>query len=236
MKLNLFDSDVYFVDKKSHTEDETWSWGILNDERKIYAFYQIYNDKCEKIGSVKQISETRGFWSPWYGGPTSVVKMLEIRNSDGKIEASISNSHFSIGLYKYTIKDAQGKIIGMIKQGRSLSHYKWKIFNTSKVLDYEIIGKFDWTFTINNSSNNQIGSMFLNLKWSGTGKMNRGDTPTTYKYKINFKERDLDHINKLLFLSGMIALDMASPAFVDHKRHLNFNKKLRDRMKREEAE
>ena len=236
MKLNLFDSDVYFVDQKSHTENETWKWWTLYGERKIYAFYQIYNDKCEKIGSVKQISETRGFWSPWYGGPTSIVKMLEIKNSDGKIEASISNSHFSIGRYKYTIKDAQGKIIGMIKQGRSLSHYKWKIFNTSKVLDYEIIGKFDWTFTINNSSNNQIGSMFLNLKWSGTGKMNRGDTPTTYKYKINIKERNTDNINKLLFLSGMIAQDMASPLYVDHKRHLNYNKKLRDRMKREEAE
>ena len=234
MKLKLFESDVYFVDQKSHTVRETWD--ILWGGRKIYAFYQIYNDKCEKIGSVKQISETRGFWSYLQGGPTSIVKLLEIRNSDGKIEASISNSYFSLGKYKYTIKDDQGKIIGIIKQRLSFSHYKWEIFNISKVLDYEIIGKNDWTFTINNSSNNQIGSLFLNMKWSGTGKMNRGDTPTTYKYKINFKEKGSANINKLLFLSGMIAQDMVFAGSVNHKWLMKSHKKLRDRMKREEAE
>ena len=213
MKSNLFESNIYFVDQKSYKD----TWNLITGSCKRYTFYQIYNNKGEKIGGIKQISEGVGFQNLFYSGGDK-ISWFEIRNSDDKIEASISNPSFSFfGTYKYTIKDAQGGMIGIIKQ--KFMNQGFKIFNASKVLIYEMIGAKDWTFRMNDSSNNQIGSMSLNQKWSGTGEMKVFFTPT-YKYKINIEESYSNSINKLLFLSGIIAQDMILPTISGNRERL----------------
>ena len=119
MKSDFFKSNTYFLDEKSRNSflgQAVWSYAST---------YQIYNDQGDYIGIVKPDEKRvkRNKMWQWFFTWESLPLIWEIRNSDNKIEALISRGYFSFG--KFTVKDPQGAIIGVIKQKLSFRQIKY---------------------------------------------------------------------------------------------------------------
>ena len=107
-------------------------------------------------------------------------------------------------LSKIIIKNAQGDIIGTIKQKFKLFKPTFKIFNSSEELIAEINGDWKaWNFSITDASNNQIGS--ISKKWAGALKE---IFTSADKYNVNIDNNYSNVENKIAILSGAITIDM----------------------------
>ena len=190
MKSTFFESNSYFIDEKVNV-------------MKFENYYQIYNDQGENIGSIKQkLSVGQKILSLLIGKPM-LPFLLEIKNSDDQLEASISHG-WTFFMSKIIIKNAQGDTIGSIKQKFKFFKPTFKIFNSSEVLIAEINGDWKaWNFVITDASSNQIGS--ITKKWAGAMKE---IFTTADKYNVNIEDNYSDMGNKIAILSGAITIDM----------------------------
>jgi len=190
MKSNFFESNTYFIDEKVNFF-------------KFENCYQIYNDKGENIGAIKQKLNIGQKLLSLLISKTMLPFLLEIRDSNDNLEVTISRGWTFI-LSKITIKNAQGEAIGYIKQKFKLFSPTFNIFNTSEELIAEISGDWKaWNFTINNAANNQIGS--ISKKWAGAMKEL---FTTADKYNVQIEENYANLENKIAILAGAITIDM----------------------------
>ena len=190
MKSNFFESNTYFIDEKVNFF-------------KFENCYQIYNDKGENIGAIKQKLNIGQKLLSLLISKTMLPFLLEIRDSNDNLEVTISRGWTSI-LSKITIKNAQGEAIGYIKQKFKLFSPTFNIFNTSEELIAEISGDWKaWNFTINDAANNQIGS--ISKKWAGAMKEL---FTTADKYNVQIEENYANLENKIAILAGAITIDM----------------------------
>jgi uncharacterized protein YxjI len=190
MKSNFFESNTYFIDEKVNFF-------------KFENCYQIYNDKGENIGAIKQKLNIGQKLLSLLISKTMLPFLLEIRDSNDNLEVKISRGWTFI-LSKITIKNAQGEAIGYIKQKFKLFSPTFNIFNTSEELIAEISGDWKaWNFTINDAANNQIGS--ISKKWAGAMKEL---FTTADKYNVQIEENYANLENKIAILAGAITIDM----------------------------
>ncbi len=190
MKSNFFESNTYFIDEKVNFF-------------KFENCYQIYNDKGENIGAIKQKLNIGQKLLSLLISKTMLPFLLEIRDSNDNLEVTISRGWTFI-LSKITIKNAQGEAIGYIKQKFKLFSPTFNIFNTSEELIAEISGDWKaWNFTINDAANNQIGS--ISKKWAGAMKEL---FTTADKYNVQIEENYANLENKIAILAGAITIDM----------------------------
>ena len=190
MKSNFFESNTYFIDEKVNFF-------------KFENCYQIYNDKGENIGAIKQKLNIGQKLLTLLISKTMLPFLLEIRDSNDNLEVTISRGWTFI-LSKITIKNAQGEAIGFIKQKFKLFSPTFNIFNTSEELIAEISGDWKaWNFKINDAANNQIGS--ISKKWAGAMKelFTSAD-----KYNVQIEENYANLENKIAILAGAITIDM----------------------------
>lgn len=190
MKSNFFESNTYFIDEKVNFF-------------KFENCYQIYDDKGENIGAIKQKLNIGQKLLSLLISKTMLPFLLEIRDSNDNLEVTISRGWTFI-LSKITIKNAQGEAIGYIKQKFKLFNPTFNIFNTSEELIAEISGDWKaWNFTINDAANNQIGS--ISKKWAGAMKEL---FTTADKYNVQIEENYSNLENKIAILAGAITIDM----------------------------
>ena len=190
MKSNFFESNTYFIDEKVNFF-------------KFENCYQIYNDKGENIGAIKQKLNIGQKLLSLLISKTMMPFFLEIRDSNDNLEVTISRG-WTFLLSKITIKNAQGEAIGYIKQKFKLFSPTFNIFNTSEELIAEISGDWKaWNFKINDAANNQIGS--ISKKWAGAMKelFTSAD-----KYNVQIEENYANLENKIAILAGAITIDM----------------------------
>lgn len=190
MKSNFFESNTYFVDEKVNFF-------------KFENCYQIYNDKGENIGAIKQKLNIGQKLLTLLISKTMLPFLLEIKDSNDNLEVTISRGWTFI-LSKITIKNSQGEAIGYIKQKFKLFSPTFNIFNTSEELIAEISGDWKaWNFKINDAANNQIGS--ISKKWAGAMKE---IFTTADKYNVQIEENYSNLENKIAILAGAITIDM----------------------------
>lgn len=188
--MNFFESNSYFIDEKVNFF-------------KFENAYQIYNDKGENIGMIKQKLSAGQKILRLLLNKAMLPFLLEIRNSENQLEASISRG-WTFLMSKITIKNAQGLVIGTINQKFKLFKPTFKIYNPSQVLIAEINGDWKaWNFNIIDPSNNQIGS--ISKKWAGA--MQELFTSAD-KYNVNIDPNYSNMENKIAILSGAITIDM----------------------------
>jgi len=190
MKSNFFESNSYFIDEKVNF-------------LKFENCYQIYNDKGENIGTIKQKLSVGQKLLRLIIGKSLLPFLLEIKNADDQLEASISRG-WTFSMSKIIIKNAQGDIIGTIIQKFNLSQQIFNIYNPSEVQIAEING--DWkarNFTIIDASGNQIGS--ITKKWAGAMKE---IFTSADKYNVNIDHNFSNLDNKIAIFSGAITIDM----------------------------
>jgi len=190
MKSNFFESNNYFIDEKVNFF-------------KFENCYQIFNEKGENIGAIKQKLSAGQKFLRLILNKAMLPFLLEIKNSDDQLEASISRG-WTFFMSKITIKDAQGNIVGTIKQKFKLLKPTFKIYNPSDVLIAEINGDWKaWNFKIVDASDNQIGT--ISKKWAGAMKE---IFTSADKYNVNIESSYSNIENKIALLSGAITIDM----------------------------
>jgi len=190
MATNFFDSNSYFIDEKVNFF-------------KFENCYNIFNEKGESIGAVKQKLTTGQKILRMLFKKPMLPFLLEIRNSNDAIEATISRG-WTFFMSEITIKNAQGNLVGTIKQKFKLFKPTFKIFNSSEDLIAEINGDWKaWNFKIIDASNNQIGT----ISKKRAGAMQEIFTSAD-KYNVNIESNYSNMENKIAILSGAITIDM----------------------------
>lgn len=190
MNSNFFDSNSYFIDEKVNFF-------------KFENCYQVYDENGQNIGAVKQKLSAGQKLLRLLINKQMLPFLLEIKNTDDRLEASISRG-FNFFLSKISIKDSQGNLIGTIKQKFRFFKPTFKIFNAQDIQIAEITGDWRaWNFTINDTSNNKIGS--ISKKWAGA--MQELFT-TADKYNVNIEPNYSNKENKIAILSSAITIDM----------------------------
>ena len=100
--------------------------------------------------------------------------------------------------------NADGVVVGIVRQKFKLFKPTFKIYNTSEELIAEISGDWKaWNFKIQDASNNQIGT--INKKWAGA--MQEIFTSAD-KYNVNMNTDFASMENKVAILAGAITIDM----------------------------
>ncbi len=190
MNSNFFDSNNYFIDEKVNF-------------LKFENCYQVYDENGQNIGAIKQKLSAGQKLLRLLINKQMLPFVLEIKNTDDKLEASISRG-FTFFMSKITIKDAQSNIIGTIKQKFSFFKPTFNIFNAQGLPIAVITGDWKaWNFTINDASNNKIGS--ISKKWAGA--MQEIFTSAD-KYNVNIEPTYSNKDNKIAILSSAITIDM----------------------------
>ena len=190
MSSNFFDSNTYFIDEKVQLF-------------KFENCYKIYNDKGESIGSINQKLNGGQKILRLLLNKAMLPFLLEIRNSNDQLEASISRG-WTFFMSEIIIKNANGTIIGTIKQKFKLFKPTFNIFNPNGELIAEISGDWSaWNFKITDTANNQIGA--ISKKWAGAMKE---IFTTADKYNVTIQPSYSNLQNKITILSGAITIDM----------------------------
>jgi len=190
MTSNFFDLNNYFVDEKVNFF-------------KFENCYQIYNDKGENIGAIKQKLTSGQKILRLLLNKSMLPFLLEIKNTNDQLEASISRG-WTFFMSKIIIKDAYGNSIGTIQQKFKLIKPSFKIFNNSGMIIAEISGDWKaWNFAIKDPSNVQIGS--ISKKWAGAMKE---IFTSADKYNVSIDPNYSNRENKIAILSGAITIDM----------------------------
>jgi uncharacterized protein YxjI len=129
--------------------------------------------------------------------------LLEIKDVNDNVVATISRD-WTFFLSKITVTNADGVVVGIIRQKFKLFKPTFKIYNRAEELIAEISGDWKaWNFKIQDASNNQIGT--INKKWAGA--MQEIFTSAD-KYNVNINTDFSSMENKVAILAGAITIDM----------------------------
>lgn len=190
MNSNFFESNDYFIDEKVN---------FLEFENS----YAIYNDKAELKGSIRQKLTLGQKLLRMVLNKTMLPFLLEIKNSNSEVEASISRG-WTFFMSKIKILDGQGKSIGSIQQKFKLFKPSFRIFNNFDELIAVISGDWKaWNFEIKDSMDVQIGT--ISKKWAGA--MQEIFT-TADKYNVHIDPKYSNKENKIAIIASAITIDM----------------------------
>lgn len=190
MNTNFFEATNYFIDEKVNFF-------------KFENCYQIYNEKGQTIGAIKQKLTAGQKVLRLFIGKPMLPFLLEIKNSEDKLQASISRG-WTFFMSKITIKNAKGDVVGSIKQKFQLLKPKFIICDAIGNQIGEISGDWKaWNFTIKDARSNQIGT--ISKKWAGAMKE---IFTSADKYHVSVESEFSNLENKMAIIAGAITIDM----------------------------
>jgi uncharacterized protein YxjI len=187
MISDFFDTNNYFVDKKNSFQEH----------------YNVYNDKRERIGRIKQKLTVLQKILRLTISKTLLPFSVEIRSANGGLEASILKK----GLFSKSeiiVQDASGKKVGIINKKSKHSKPEFKILNNANELIAEIGDVWKKSnFIINDPLENQIGT--IDHQWKGAMKnVVRSDK----SYNVNIATNYNNNEEKVAILSTAIVISM----------------------------
>jgi uncharacterized protein YxjI len=167
--------------------------------------YQVYDGLGDPIGAVKQKLNAGEKILQLLINKNMMPFMLEIRNTDDEVEATISRG-WTFWMSKILIKDSSGNTLGSIKQKFQLLKPTFKIFDASEMQIAEITGDWKaWNFKINDTSSKEIGT--ISKKWAGAAKE---FFTTADKYNVNISQDLTNKDHKIAILACAITIDMVT--------------------------
>jgi uncharacterized protein YxjI len=187
MISDFFETNNYFVDKKNSFQEH----------------YNVYNDKRERIGRIKQKLTVVQKVLRFTITKTLLPFSVEIRSANGGLEASILKK----GLFSKSeiiVQDASGKKVGVINRNSKLFKPEFKILNSTN----EVIAKIGdvwkkYNFIINDPLENQIGT--IDHQWKGSMKnVARADNSYNVSIATNYSNNE----EKVAILSTAIVINM----------------------------
>jgi uncharacterized protein YxjI len=186
----FFDSTNYFVDEKVN---------FLKFENS----YQIFNNKGERIGDIKQKQSVGQKLLSLLLNKKTLPFYLEITDANEIKQASISRG-WTFFMSTITIKDGDDHEIATIKQTFRFLKPLFKIIDNSGEQIAEISGDWNaWDFSIKNSADVEIGS--ISKKWAGALKE---IFTSADKYMVEMTTLKLNKETKIAILSGALTIDM----------------------------
>jgi uncharacterized protein YxjI len=190
MNSKFFDANNYFIDEKVN---------FLKFENS----YKVYNGQGEQVGMINQRLTTGQKILRLFLKKPMLPFLLEIKDINDNLQATISRG-WTFFLSKITVTNAEGAVVGIIRQKFKLFKPTFKIYSASEELLAEISGDWTaWNFTIQDASNNQIGT--ITKKWAGA--MQEIFTSAD-KYQVHVDSDFSSVDNKVAILAGAITIDM----------------------------
>ena len=190
MSNHFFDNNSYFIDEKVNFF-------------KFENCYKVYNDQGEPVGMINQKLSGGQKLLRLLLNKAMLPFLLEIKDVNDNVVATIARD-WTFFLSKITVTNADGVVVGIVRQKFKLFKPTFKIYNTSEELIAEISGDWKaWNFKIQDASNNQIGT--INKKWAGA--MQEIFTSAD-KYNVNMNTDFASMENKVAILAGAITIDM----------------------------
>ena len=190
MSNHFFDYNSYFIDEKGNFF-------------KFENCYKVYNDQGEPVGMINQKLSGGQKLLRLLLNKAMLPFLLEIKDVNDNVVATIARD-WTFFLSKITVTNADGVVVGIVRQKFKLFKPTFKIYNTSEELIAEISGDWKaWNFKIQDASNNQIGT--INKKWAGA--MQEIFTSAD-KYNVNMNTDFASMENKVAILAGAITIDM----------------------------
>jgi uncharacterized protein YxjI len=190
MNSHFFDANNYFIDEKVN---------FLQFENS----YKVYNGQGEQVGVINQKLTTGQKILRLFLKKPMLPFLLEIKDINDNVQATISRG-WTFFLSKITVTNAEGSVVGIIRQKFKLFKPTFKIYSASEELLAEISGDWTaWNFTIQDPSNSQIGT--ITKKWAGA--MQEIFTSAD-KYQVHLNSDFSSMENKIAILAGAITIDM----------------------------
>jgi len=186
MNSDFFEIDNYFVDKRSSLRKN----------------YHIYNDKRERIGSIKQNLTLKQKMLKLFPCRTLFPFLIEIRNANGGLESSIAKHSFSL-MSDIIVYDSQGKKVGAINKKKFFKP-EFMVLNASNEVIAEI--RDGWhgpNFVVYDPAEKQIGS--IDKKWNG--KM-RNFVRSNRSYNVHMSANYSEDENRVAILTTAITMNM----------------------------
>jgi uncharacterized protein YxjI len=186
----FFQSNEYFIDEKVQFF-------------KFHNHYNVFDGSGLQIGSVVQrVSGWHKFLRIFLNKQMFPFH-LEIIDSSENVLVAIYRG-WTFWMSKIVIKDANGLVLGYIRQKFKLFKPTFRVFNSTEIEIGLITGDWKaWNFEIKDLSGSVVGT--INKKWAGTMKE---IFTTADKYRVSIVPGHDEDTNKINIVSTAIIVDM----------------------------
>jgi uncharacterized protein YxjI len=135
--------------------------------------------------------------------PAALPFKIEIYDEKDAMILKVSRG-WTFWMSKITIEDAQGMVLGYIKQKFKLFTPKFEVLDSQNMLLAELKGDWKaWDFQLKNSQGQTLAT--INKKWNGAMKE---IFTTADKYKVSIDGTLVNDTLKKIVLSSAITIDM----------------------------
>jgi uncharacterized protein YxjI len=190
MSYTLLQNNDFLIDEKV---------GMFKFENQ----YKIFNDEGHLLGRVQQRMTLGQKFLRMIISPAALPFKIEIYDEKDSMILKVSRG-WTFWMSKITIEDAQGMVLGYIKQKFKLFTPKFEVLDSQNMLLAELKGDWTaWDFQLNNSQGQTLAT--INKKWNGAMKE---IFTTADKYKVSIDGALVNDTLKKIVLSSAITIDM----------------------------
>jgi uncharacterized protein YxjI len=190
MSYTLLQNNDFLIDEKV---------GMFKFENQ----YKIFNDEGHQLGRVQQRMTLGQKFLRMIISPAALPFKIEIYDEKDAMILKVSRG-WTFWMSKITIEDAQGMVLGYIKQKFKLFTPKFEVLDSQNMLLAELKGDWTaWDFQLNNSQGQTLAT--INKKWNGAMKE---IFTTADKYKVSIDGTLVNDTLKKIILSSAITIDM----------------------------
>jgi uncharacterized protein YxjI len=190
MSYTLLQNNDFLIDEKV---------GMFKFENQ----YKIFNDEGHQLGRVQQRMSLGQKFLRMIISPAALPFKIEIYDEKDAMILKVSRG-WTFWMSKITIEDAQGMVLGYIKQKFKLFTPKFEVLDSQNMLLAELKGDWKaWDFQLKNSQGQTLAT--INKKWNGAMKE---IFTTADKYKVSIDGTLVNDTLKKIVLSSAITIDM----------------------------
>jgi uncharacterized protein YxjI len=190
MSYTLLQNNDFLIDEKV---------GMFKFENQ----YKIFNDEGHQLGRVQQRMTLGQKFLRMIISPAALPFKIEIYDEKDAMILKVSRG-WTFWMSKITIEDAQGMVLGYIKQKFKLFTPKFEVLDSQNMLLAELKGDWKaWDFQLKNSQGQTLAT--INKKWNGAMKE---IFTTADKYKVSIDGTLVNDTLKKIILSSAITIDM----------------------------
>jgi uncharacterized protein YxjI len=190
MSYTLLQNNDFLIDEKV---------GMFKFENQ----YKIFNDEGHQLGRVQQRMTLGQKFLRMIISPAALPFKIEIYDEKDAMILKVSRG-WTFWMSKITIEDAQGMVLGYIKQKFKLFTPKFEVLDSQNMLLAELKGDWKaWDFQLKNSQGQTLAT--INKKWNGAMKEL---FTTADKYRVSIDGNLVNDTLKKIILSSAITIDM----------------------------
>jgi uncharacterized protein YxjI len=190
MSYTLLQNNDFLIDEKV---------GMFKFENQ----YKIFNDEGHQLGRVQQRMTLGQKFLRMIISPAALPFKIEIYDEKDSMILKVSRG-WTFWMSKIAIEDAQGMILGYVKQKFKLFTPKFEVLDSQNMLLAELKGDWKaWDFQLKNSQGQTLAT--INKKWNGAMKEL---FTTADKYRVSIDGNLVNDTLKKIILSSAITIDM----------------------------